>query len=160
MDSVLESIRSPMNSGPALHLHHIGYAVNSIEPVAAKYVSRYGYELVTPVIHDPLQTAFVQFLKLRGDISYLEFVAPDGPESKLGYSIRRGGGLNHLCYSAGPLEQVISQLEASEMRLVSEPKPALAFAGRRICWLLGDDRLMIELVERRDDSDLCEPGLA
>jgi methylmalonyl-CoA/ethylmalonyl-CoA epimerase len=46
------------------------------------------------------------------------------------------------------------------MRLVSEPKPALAFAGRRICWLLGDDRLMIELVERRDDSDLCEPGLA
>jgi methylmalonyl-CoA/ethylmalonyl-CoA epimerase len=46
------------------------------------------------------------------------------------------------------------------MRLISEPKPGLAFAGRRICWLLGDDRLPIELVERRDEADPCQPGLA
>jgi methylmalonyl-CoA/ethylmalonyl-CoA epimerase len=145
---------------PALNFHHIGYAVNSIEPIAAAYVSRYGYELVTPIIHDPLQTAFVQFLSLRGDSAYLEFVAPDGPESKLANAVKRGGGLNHLCYICGQLDEAISRLEQNGMRLISEPKPGLAFAGRRICWLLGDDRLPIELVERRSSADLGQPGLA
>ena len=149
-----------MNPVPALNLHHVGYAVNSIEPVAASYVDRYGYELTTPMIHDPLQTAFVQFLRLRGDTAYLEFVAPDGPESKLANAVKRGGCLNHLCYIAGPLEAAIFQLEKNGMRLISEPKPGLAFAGRRICWLLGEDSLPIELVERRHDGDPCHPGPA
>jgi methylmalonyl-CoA/ethylmalonyl-CoA epimerase len=35
----------------------------------------------------------------------------------------------------------------------------VAFAGRRICWLLGADQLPVELVERRDDMDACVPGL-
>lgn len=148
-----------MSPVPPFNLHHVGYAVSAIEPIAASYISRYGYQLSTPIMHDPLQTAFVQFLKLPGDSSYLEFVSPDGPQSKLANAIKRGGGLNHLCYIAGPLEAAISLLEQNGMRLISEPKPGLAFAGRRICWLLGDDRLPIELVERRHDADLCEPGL-
>ena len=143
-----------------LHIHHIGYAVKSIDAIAATYAARYGYEFSTPVIHDPLQTALVQFLRLPGDRAYLEFVAPDGHESKLTNAVRRGGGLNHLCYVAGPLEPAIAALEQSGMRLISEPKPGIAFAGRRICWLLGEDPLPIELVERRDPNDLCLPGLA
>jgi methylmalonyl-CoA/ethylmalonyl-CoA epimerase len=147
-----------MSDAP-LRLHHVGYAVTVIDPVAETYVARYGYEVSTPVIHDPLQTALVQFLKLRGDRTYLEFVAPDDPQSKLTNAAKRGGGLNHLCYIAGPLEAEIARLEATGMRLISDPKPAIAFAGRRICWLLGQDRLPIELVERRDADDLCVPGL-
>jgi hypothetical protein len=66
-------------SGTALlRLHHVGYAVKTIEPMAEAYVQRYGYELSTGIIHDQLQTAFVQFLKLAEDSAYLEFVAPDG----------------------------------------------------------------------------------
>ncbi len=142
-----------------LRLHHVGYAVKVIEPIAQSYMERYGYHLSTEVIHDPLQTAFVQFLRLQGDRTYLEFVAPDGPESKLITAAKRGGGLNHLCYTCGPLEGVIGGLEEQGMKLISEPKPAVAFQGRRICWLVGDDPLPIELVERRDDLDVCEPGL-
>jgi methylmalonyl-CoA/ethylmalonyl-CoA epimerase len=145
---------------PPLQLHHIGYAVKEIAPRAADYVSRYGYEISTPIIHDPLQTALVQFLKLPADSSYLEFVAPDGPDSKLSNAVKRGGGLNHLCYISGPLEATIASLADHGMRLISEPKPAVAFAGRRICWLFGDDLLPIELVERRASGDLCTPGLA
>jgi len=149
-----------MKPNVPLHLHHVGYAVKSIEDIAASYVTRYGYELATPIIHDPLQTALVQFLRLAGDRAYLEFVAPDGPESKLVNAVKRGGGLNHLCFIAGPLEEAIAELEENGMRLISEPKPGVAFAGRRICWLLGEDMLPIELVERRDEADLCEPGMA
>ena len=142
----------------ALSLHHVGYAVKVIDPVAEVYRSRYGYEFATGVIHDPLQTALVQFLKLTGDRAYLEFVAPDGPTSKLSNAARKGGGLNHLCYTCGPMEAAIARLEASDMRLISEPKPGVAFGGRRICWLLGDDPVPIELVERLADDDLCLPG--
>ncbi|MGO9340668.1 MAG: VOC family protein [Terracidiphilus sp.] len=148
-----------MDTNLGLHLHHVGYAVKLIDPIAATYAGRYGYDVSTPVIHDPLQTAFVQFLKLPGDSTYLEFVAPDGPESKLTNASKRGG-LNHLCFIAGPLDDAIAQLEGSGMRLISEPKPGVAFGGRRICWLVGEDPLPIELVERRDDDDLCLPGLA
>jgi methylmalonyl-CoA/ethylmalonyl-CoA epimerase len=143
-----------------LRLHHIGYATKSIAGIAATYSERYGYEICSPIIHDPLQTALVQFLKLPGGQSYLEFVAPDGPESKLSSAARRGGGLNHLCYTSGPLEHSIAQLEATGARLISEPMPAVAFAGRRICWLIGEDPVPIELVERKSDSDDCAPGLA
>src|ERR1700678_468733 len=141
-----------MNTNPGLHLHHVGYAVKLIDSIAATYASRYGYDISTPVIHDPLQTAFVQFLKLPGDRAYLEFVSPDGPESKLTNAAKRGG-LNHLCYTAGPLEAATARLEATGMRLISEPKPGVAFGGRRICWLLGEDPLPIELVERRNEDD-------
>lgn len=122
-------------------------------------MQRYGYERATEIIHDPQQTALVQFLKLPGETALLEFVAPDGPGSKLTATVKRGGGLSHLCYSAGRLEEAIEHLEASGMKLISDPKPAVAFAGRRICWLLGPDQLPIELVERRNDEDACVPGL-
>jgi methylmalonyl-CoA/ethylmalonyl-CoA epimerase len=148
-----------MNGRGNLRLHHVGYATKEIESIATTYAKRFGYELATGVIHDPAQTALVQFLRLPGDATYLEFVAPDGPQSKVAGVTKRGGGLNHLCYCAGPLEEAIAGLEASGMKLISDPKPAVAFGGRRICWLFGADQLPIELVERRDDEDDCAPGL-
>ena len=147
-----------MTPSNGLRLHHVGYAVRKIELIAQSYMERYGYQRFTEIIHDPLQTAFVQFLRLAGDQTYLEFVAPDGPESKLTTATKRGGGLNHLCYTCGPLEEVIADLDRQGMKLVSEPKAAVAFQGRRICWLVGDDPLPIELVERQNELDLCEPS--
>ena len=148
-----------MSDRGALRLHHVGHATKNIRAICDTYVQRYGYEICTPVIHDPLQTALVQFLRLPGDQTYLEFVAPDGSESILTRATNRGG-LNHLCYTSGPLELAIEFLEATEMRLLSEPKVAVAFGGRRICWLVGLDRIPIELVERRHEGDLCIPGLS
>jgi methylmalonyl-CoA/ethylmalonyl-CoA epimerase len=142
-----------------LRLHHVGYATKQIQPSAATYVARFGYELATGIIHDPLQTALVQFLRLPGDQAYLELVAPDGSKSKLSSTVRRDIHLNHLCYISGSLEESIAHLEHNGLKLFSDPKPAVAFAGRRICWLLGADQLPIELVERRDEDDLCIPGL-
>jgi methylmalonyl-CoA/ethylmalonyl-CoA epimerase len=148
-----------MSKQNTLRLHHIGYVTTAIALSVETYASRFGYERVTDVIHDALQTALVQFLQLPGEQNYLEFVAPDGPKSRLLGVLRRGDGLNHLCYSAGNLEGAIGHLEATGLKLFSDPKPAVAFAGRRICWLLGPDQLPIELVERRDEADMVVPGL-
>lgn len=142
-----------------MRLHHVGHAVREIGPAAELFLRRFGYGVCTAVIHDPLQTAYVQFLSLPDDLHLLELVAPDGPTSKLANAVKRGGGLNHLCYSCDSLEASIADLESTGLRLISDPKPGVAFAGRRICWLLGDDALPIELVERRTGDDLCLPGL-
>ena len=141
-----------------LRLHHVGYAAREIAPVAQMYVARFGYEYITPEIHDPIQTARVQFLKLAGDSVYLEFVAPDGPQSKLTDAVKRRGALNHLCYSTGRLEDAVQHLEEGGMRLISELSPGVAFQGRRICWLLGEEMVPVELVERLSGNDLCVPG--
>ena len=143
-----------------LRLHHVGQAVAHIAPAAERLIRAFGYETVTPILHDPLQTAFVQFLRLPSESSYLELVAPDSPASKLTQVARRGGALHHLCYMAGPLEVEIARLEGLGLRLISEPKPAVAFAGRRICWLLGQDQVLTEIIERRERDDVCFPDEA
>ena len=140
-------------------LHHVGYVTREIAPIAETYVTRFGYELVTAVIHDPAQTANVQFFRLSGDQTYLEFVAPDGPDSKLRDAVKRRGALNHLCYMTLSLEEAVRHFEQQGMRLISELTPGVAFQGRRICWLLGDDMVPIELVERASNHDDCTPGI-
>lgn len=131
--------------------------MTSIESAAQDLRLRFGYHLASPVIHDPLQTAYIQFLQLPGERTYLELVAPDGPGSKLSNAVKRGGGLHHLCYTAAALEEAILRLEAHGMKLISDPKPGVAFDGRRICWLLGADSVPIELCERRTTQDACYP---
>jgi len=72
--------------------------VPDIAAAAAEYVARFGYRVCGAMVHDPVQTAQVQFLSLTESVPYVELVTPDGPESKLSNALRKGGGLNHLCY--------------------------------------------------------------
>jgi|SRR5579884_179526 len=137
-----------------LRLHHVGILVKDIPQAASDYIRRFGYEARTEIIHDPVQTAYVQFLRLPGESSYIEFVAPDRPESKLSNALRKGGGLNHLCYSTSDIEAACKQLRAEGLILLQAPVAAVAFSGRRIAWLMGRDALPIELVERGGDGEL------
>ena len=126
--------------------------------MADLYRRRFAYEAVTPILHDALQTAYVQFFTRPAEPVLLEFVAPDGPGSRLANAATRRGGLHHLCYTCACLEESVATLEATGMRVVFEPRPAIAFAGREVCWLMGEDPVPIELVARRDEADLCVPG--
>jgi methylmalonyl-CoA/ethylmalonyl-CoA epimerase len=135
-------------------LHHVGILVRDIPQASAEYVSRYGYQIKSDIIHDPVQTAFVQFLQLAGDSSYLEFVAPDRPESKLTNALKKGGGVNHVCYATDDILLACRQLEESGMFLIQAPLPAVAFPGRRIAWLMGSDQALTELVEQSPEGRL------
>jgi methylmalonyl-CoA/ethylmalonyl-CoA epimerase len=131
-----------------LSLHHIGIAVPDVSRAADDYRRRLGCELEGDLVHDPVQTAFIQFLRFRGDSVLVELVAPDGPESRLGKAVAKGGGLNHLCYATDDIESACRSLREEGMMIIHEPTPAVAFGGRRIAWLMGPDRVLTELVER------------
>lgn len=129
-------------------LHHTGILVKDMEKAAKEYTERFGYEIVSKVIHDPVQTAFVQFLRGKHDSAYLELIAPDGPDSKLCNALKKGGGLNHLCYLVADIEESCRQLSQHKMFVLQPPVSATAFPGRKIAWLMGRDGIPVELVEK------------
>lgn len=141
-------------AGPDLRLHHIGLVVRSIEDVRAFYVDVLQYTERTPVIHDPIQTAFVQFFSIPGSNHYLELVAPDGDASKLWRASRKGQPLNHLCHSCESIARTVSFLKESGCMVIQDPVPAVAFDGRFIAWLMTPDGLLIEIVERGPEGSL------
>jgi methylmalonyl-CoA/ethylmalonyl-CoA epimerase len=138
----------------SLALHHVGIVVPEIEPASEFYVSVLGYEPKTAVIHDPTQTAFVQFFALPGADHYVELVAPDGEESKLLNASKKKIPLNHLCYRCSDIEAATAQMRDQGCLVLEEPVAAVAFDGRRISWLITGERLLVELVERGPEGSL------
>jgi methylmalonyl-CoA/ethylmalonyl-CoA epimerase len=130
-----------------LQLHHIGMLVKDVAVAAKMYIERFGYELKSGAIHDPVQGAYVQFVKLHGDTVYLEFICPDSAASKLSNPLSKGEGIHHLCYATQDSDSTCADLRAKGMSLVRAPVSAVAFGGRRIAWLMGRDRILTELVE-------------
>jgi methylmalonyl-CoA/ethylmalonyl-CoA epimerase len=135
-------------------VHHVGLVVRDIKETASLYGLRFGYQPRTEIIHDATQTAYVQFLQVPGDPVYLELVSPDRDDSKLTRALNKGGGLNHICYSTSDIESTCQQLRAEQMMLLQAPVEAAAFPGRRIAWMIGLDRIPIELVERGRPGEL------
>jgi catechol 2,3-dioxygenase-like lactoylglutathione lyase family enzyme len=145
-------MQSPAN--PDLRLHHIGIAVRTIEESRAFYVDVLHYKERTPVIHDPIQTAFVQFFSIPGADHYIELVAPDSDNSKLREATRKGQSLNHLCYSCENIAHMVSFLKESGCFVIRDPVPAVAFDGRLIAWLMTPEGLLTEIVERGPEGSL------
>jgi methylmalonyl-CoA/ethylmalonyl-CoA epimerase len=137
-----------------LNLHHVGIVVADIAGTSKDYAIRLGCQIRSPIIHDPAQTAYVQFLSQPGDSVFLELVSPDGPESKLASALSKDGGLNHLCYAVNDIDSACRQLRSRGMYLIQPPVPAAAFPARRIAWLIGRERIPTELVERGSDGEL------
>ena len=129
-----------------LNLHHIGVLVRDI-PEAADLYLQMGYQPKTEIVHDPNQTAYAQFFRLPEDRVYLELISPDGQDSKLSNALKKGEGLNHICYSTKNIDEVCQWLCSAGSFLISPPVAAVAFPGRRIAWLRGADRVLKELLE-------------
>jgi methylmalonyl-CoA/ethylmalonyl-CoA epimerase len=131
----------------ALTLHHVGVLVPDIQKAAEQYAARFGYCATSEIIHDPIQTAHVQMLAGAAPAPCIELVTPDGPASKLTNALRKGGGLNHLCYLSAAIDDDCRRLRSEGMLLLQSPVEAEAFSGRRIAWLMGRDGIPIELLE-------------
>ena len=135
-------------------LHHVGIVTPVIERQSAFYIDVLKYRQLTPVIHDPIQTAFVQFFVIPGSDHYLELVAPDSESSKLQRAARKGQFLNHLCYSCDEIADALLFLRESKCLIIQDRVPATAFEGRTVAWVMSPVGLLIELVERGPEGSL------
>jgi methylmalonyl-CoA/ethylmalonyl-CoA epimerase len=92
-------------------------------------------------IHDPLQPADLCLLEPAGG-PCLELVAGPVVEGTL----KRNSSYYHLCYSVDDIDGTIDEASQSGCLLVSSPKPAVLFGGRRVSFMLGPTGL-IEFLE-------------
>ena len=130
-------------------LHHLGCVVRSISAVAEAFATSISASWDGQIIHDPLQRVRVAFFKpVDPRNPVYELVEPAGADSPVTNFVKKGGGLHHVCYEIDDLEAGLEEARGAGFVMVSSPKPAVAFGGRRIAWICSRNRLLIEFLER------------
>jgi methylmalonyl-CoA/ethylmalonyl-CoA epimerase len=134
-------------------LHHVGVVVASIEQALPGYLRSLDSQAETRIVHDPLQKVNVLFLRTSpAEPVMIELVEPAGEDSPVRRFLEKGGGMNHLCYQVPDLAAAIRGMKSRKAVMVSAPKPAAAFGGRRVAWLMTHEFLLIELLEAEPDG--------
>jgi methylmalonyl-CoA/ethylmalonyl-CoA epimerase len=139
-----------MEQARPLSLHHVGFVVADIRTGTEAFVVSLGAAWDGTIYHDPLQKVRVAFLTTRAGDAQIELVAPDGPDSPVRRFLEEnGGGLHHVCYEVDDLEKQMTEMKSGGALTMRRPKPAVAFEGRRIAWMLTREKLLVELLEKR-----------
>ncbi|MGA3189139.1 MAG: VOC family protein [Bryobacteraceae bacterium] len=131
---------------PDLELHHVGFVVASIEPAMEGFLRSLNASWDQAIFEDPLQKVKVAFLTRPGE-PQIELVEPVGASSPVRKFLEKGGGLHHFCYQTPDLESELKNFRSRGAILVRHARPAVAFDGRRIAWVLTRERLLVELLE-------------
>jgi methylmalonyl-CoA/ethylmalonyl-CoA epimerase len=128
-------------------LHHVGFVVTSIVEQMEEFARSTGTEPVSEIIHDPLQRVRVAFLANPMWGPRFELVEPFGERSPVASFAARGGGLHHLCYEVKDLEEQLAAARRAGASVLRPPRPAAAFAARRIAWVLTRQKVLMEFLE-------------
>ena len=129
-------------------LHHVGYAVRSIETEAPRLAKVLGAEWDGVITHDPLQAARVTFLTTASShgTSRFELIEGESEDTPLGKFVAKGGGLHHVCYAVGDLDAQLSRMKKLGAVPVGPVKYAVAF-GCRVGWMFTRPNLLLEYIE-------------
>lgn len=124
--------------------HHVGVAVKDIRSAAEHFASAFGAQIESEIVHDPLQKVRLQFMRLAG--LRIELLEPAADPSPLDTVLKRGLAIYHVCHEVGDLDAELARMSASGAAVISPPKPAVAFDGRRVAFVMCDG-FMLELLE-------------
>ncbi len=131
-----------------MRLHHVGFVVADISAAMPGFLRSMGATWDSQIFADPNQKVKVAFLSTRPGDARVELVEPDGSDSPvLRFLNEKGGGLHHACYEVRDLEQELIAFRSRGSLIAKRPKPAVAFQGRRIAWVLTPEKFLIELLE-------------
>lgn len=99
------------------------------------------------VIEDPLLKVRVQFCTDTSGIRY-ELVAPFGEGNPVSGVLERDTNiLNHVAYRVTDLKAEALRLRKAGSILLGPARPAVAFGGRPVMFLLTPMRFIVELIE-------------
>lgn len=129
--------------------HHIGIACYDIEESSQFYLSQ-GYTK-SETVYDPIQNVYICFCEnlMVGGGTCVELISPKDDTSPVCKNLQRNGvSPYHICYETENLEEAISELKKQKFIIVSKPSPAVAFGGKRVCFLFSKTVGLVELVEK------------
>lgn len=132
-----------------MRLHHLGFVVRDIAATLPGFAKSMAATWDSEIFADPQQRVKVAFLTTRPGDPQLELIEPAGDDSPvLRFLNEKGGGLHHACYEVADLEQELRDFKSRGGVIAKRPKPAVAFHGRRIAWVLTAERFLVELLEQ------------
>lgn len=132
--------------------HHLGVACRAIE-AEAQWWSVLGYRPEGDDFEDPVQRVRGRFL--AGPGPRLELLMPLATGSPIDTLVQKGVKLYHHAFETPRLDDLVDVLRKSGCRLTAGPVSAVAFASRRIAFLLLPNMNLIELIEAGEDG--CSP---
>lgn len=129
---------------PPLHFHHIGVACRALD-VEARPLLAMGYVQEAHDFVDPLQGIRGRFLVGPGP--RLELLQPIDDSDTLNPFLAHGIKMYHQAFETPDLDAALAFFRARRARVVSPPKPAVAFAGRHVTFLSLPTLMIVELVQ-------------
>jgi catechol 2,3-dioxygenase-like lactoylglutathione lyase family enzyme len=118
------AVEQEERTGP--RLHHVGYVVPNMAGGVRRFEDA-GAELVVGPTDDPLLGVACALMRLPEGVD-VELVAPlDGVESPIAARLKRGGGLDHLCFWVEDLDASLAKELDNDAMLLVEPTYAVTF---------------------------------
>ena len=127
-------------------IHHLGYAVESVEAASRFYRESFGAEPTEPEAVE--EQGIVATMFLVGN-SMIELMQPTYPDSPVGrFLAKRGEGFHHVAFQVEDIEAALEELKESGVELVDEV-PKLGAGGTRTAFIhpKGIFGVLTELVE-------------
>lgn len=129
-----------------INLDHVALAVHDLDGALADYERRFS---AAPVSREIVEEQGVEEAMIPVGGSYVQLLAPLGPDTPVGRFLeRRGEGLHHVAYAVADIESALAHLEAEGAELIDrEPRTGgggtrIAFVHPRSC-----NGVLTELVE-------------
>jgi methylmalonyl-CoA/ethylmalonyl-CoA epimerase len=129
---------------------HIGITTLDLTTGRALLADSIHIRAWTKTFADPVNDVCVQFGRCPSGVCY-ELVAPLSDHSPVRRVLtKKINVLNHLAYLVGGLGSESARLQASGWVPIAPARPAVAYGGCPIQFLVSSSRLMIELIEAPD----------
>ncbi len=138
----------------SMELHHVGYVVADMDRGLKQFMAE-GAVLEIPPTDDPIQKVTCALLRLV-DGTAVELVAPLDPEdSPVTSRLRRGGGLDHLCYSVDDVQTALDAEDEAGSLIVCDPVHAVTF-DKTIGFALRRSGLLVEFMSRETERSTSQ----
>ncbi len=135
-----------------IQIHHIGYLVKNIKKAKGSFVN-IGFSVTQDVIYDPYREVDILFMEKDGYT--IELVMPKSDTSVVAKLIKSYKNTPyHICYLSDNFEQDILYLSTSGFTQIDTPTPAPAFGNRKVCFFIGSQIGLIELLEK-GERNIC-----
>lgn len=128
----------------AFHFHHIGVACRRIETEQRGWRTL-GYAPEGDRFEDPLQG--IAGLFMTGPGPRVELLEELPGSDTLTPFLEAGTKMYHQAFEVPDLEKAVAFLQQQRAKALSPPKPAIAFGGRRVVFMMLQTRLIAEFIE-------------
>ena len=131
-----------------MKMHHIGYAVSSIEKSLPAF-EILGWKSCGEITDDVPRKVRIAFAEKEGQL--LELVEPRGDDAPVQQALKQNKGVPtpyHICYEVESLDVARAELKRKGFMPFLSAAPAPAIGNRRVEWLFALNLGIIELVER------------